>query len=194
MPYSSDSVGIYAIVNEASGKCYIGQTRHLRKRSADHLNLLRRGIHPNPHLQNSFRRHGEDCFTIEVVAEVEDPEDLDVIEAAFLSGEAIYRDMMTYNIARLPQAAMAGRRHSEETRLKISQAKTGDRGHVTEEYRRKLSNAQRLRHARRPEFLDRVNRIVSLIESGLSYAETARTIGSDTSSVRKLFLKYRKKT
>lgn len=192
MPYSSDACGIYAIVNTTSKRCYIGQSRRTKKRLADHFNLLRSGRHPNPRLQNAFRKHGPQAFSSEIVALCEDPDDLDAIEEAFISGNGSYGGMEMYNISKRPTAAMAGRTHSPETKRKISSSKAGRRDHITDAYRQKLSEAQLARNAARPDFVKRVDQIIALVNEGKSYAEAGRIVGSDTGSVRKLYLKYRK--
>jgi|ERR1019366_7617300 group I intron endonuclease len=52
------SAGIY-IIKSSSGKCYVGQTVNFRNRKNEHYYKLRKGIHHNPLLQNTFNKHGE---------------------------------------------------------------------------------------------------------------------------------------
>jgi len=57
--------GVYQIINLNNMKSYVGSAANptgIRKRKTRHLNDLRRGIHSNPHLQNAFKKHGEDSF------------------------------------------------------------------------------------------------------------------------------------
>jgi group I intron endonuclease len=192
MPYSFDACGVYAIINTTSRRCYIGQSRRTKKRLSDHFNLLRSGRHPNPYLQNAYKKYGPESFHSEIVALCTDPEDLDAIEGAFLSGECSYGGMDMYNIAKKPTAAMAGRTHSAETKKKISSSKAGQVNHVTEDYRNRLSEAQNARNARRPEFVARVAEIIRLIEGGHSYTAVGRMLGRDAGSIRKLYLRHRK--
>lgn len=58
---------IYVIENKNSDKFYIGRTNNPAARKRGHLSELRRGIHGNPRLQNSFNKHGEDAFEFKVV-------------------------------------------------------------------------------------------------------------------------------
>jgi group I intron endonuclease len=63
---------VYEIYNKISSKVYIGSTISFQKRKSDHLYNLRRGIHVNGHLQNSFNKYGEEAFDFVVVYTGED--------------------------------------------------------------------------------------------------------------------------
>lgn len=58
---------IYVIENKNSGKFYIGRTNNPAARKRCHFSELRRGIHGNPRLQASFKKHGESAFEFRVV-------------------------------------------------------------------------------------------------------------------------------
>lgn len=58
---------IYRIVCFATGKVYIGRTKNPRKRQNDHFSYLRKGKHPNTHLQRAFNKYGEGSFYFEVL-------------------------------------------------------------------------------------------------------------------------------
>lgn len=189
MPYSHDFAGIYKIVNTATGKCYVGQSRRIKKRLASHASLLRRNLHPNAKLQNSYNRYGKEFFEYSVEIYVDNPEDLDALEMAFLRGDAWFDEEVFFNISMDAPAGMTGRRHTPETRAKISEKKKGDKRHVTGEYRRKLSDAQRRRLFSNREFVNTIRYIIE--NEHLSYAERGRRIGLDTSSVRKKAIKYK---
>ena len=83
VPYSVDHAGIYKIVNTATGACYVGQSQRLKKRIKEHFRLLRRGIHSNPHLQNSYNKHGADKFQAFIEVYCEDTNDMDINDNAF---------------------------------------------------------------------------------------------------------------
>lgn len=189
MPYSQDSAGIYRIVDSSTGQCYIGQSRRLKKRIAEHFRLLRKGIHPNRHLQRAYGIAGPSAFKAEVEVECEDPSDMDAIEEAFLSGEARFDNSpFLFNVSHTARMPMQGRSHTEESRRQISEAKKGRREHVTPDYRAKLSSSQRARALSDPDHFARVKFIVK--NAHLSYAERGRRVGLDTSTTRKLALKY----
>ena len=59
--------GIYIITNLKNDKKYIGQSINIKQRRYDHLSKLRRNIHQNEHLQNSWNIYGEENFCFEVL-------------------------------------------------------------------------------------------------------------------------------
>jgi group I intron endonuclease len=116
--------GIYAIVNEANSKFYIGSAVDLGKRWSCHLWRLRQGNHFNLHLQNAWNFYGEEFF--EFVILVECPVEK-LVEAE--------QDLIDYSIERWgyeklyninPKAVSSiGRHASTETRAKISESGKG---------------------------------------------------------------------
>jgi len=188
MPYAQDQAGIYRIVNKETNQCYVGGSKRVRKRAAEHFRLLRAGIHPNPHLQNSFGLYGEKSFFWELEVVCEDPNDLDQVEELFLSKEAWFQEPVVFNISNAAKAPMRGRSHTQETRSKISETKKSNPFLVDESYREKLRHAHRQRLLSDKNFVEKVRFIVD--NPTLSYAERGRRLGMDTGSVRKLALKY----
>ena len=59
--------GIYQIRCLPTGKIYIGSAKNLRVRWEQHRGSLRRGTHPNAHLQRSWDLYGEAKFDFTVV-------------------------------------------------------------------------------------------------------------------------------
>jgi group I intron endonuclease len=189
VPYKVDTCGIYKIVNKATGQCYVGQSQRCKKRIKEHFRLLRWNKHTNPHLQRSYNKYGPDNFYGEVEVECENLDELDQLENAFLSGEAWFEEPTVYNIADFAKAPMRGKTHSEEVRERIRlgrRASTFDYG--SPEYRKTLSKAQMARIHADPKFIARLKFILENWD--LSYAERARRLGKDTSSTRRLALKY----
>lgn len=62
-------MGVYKIENTVSGKFYIGSSVNMQKRWHNHLYALRRGLHPNRHLQNAWKKYGNESFLFSVVEE-----------------------------------------------------------------------------------------------------------------------------
>jgi group I intron endonuclease len=189
VPYANEFAGIYKIVNKANGTCYVGQSQRVNKRIREHFRLLRLNKHPNPRLQNAFNKYGRESFAWEIEAACDNPEDLDIIENAFLSGDAWFEEPVFYNIAAFAKAPMRNKQHSEEVRKRI---RAGRRAcgfdYQSEEYKATLSRAKHESLFSNPRFVAKVKFIVD--NPDMSYAERARALGNDISAVRKLALKY----
>jgi group I intron endonuclease len=59
--------GIYKITNKIDKKVYIGSSLNISSRHYKHFWLLRKNIHDNNYLQNSFNKFGEYNFVFEIV-------------------------------------------------------------------------------------------------------------------------------
>lgn len=189
MPYKTDICGIYKLVNKATGQCYVGQSQRVKKRIKEHFRLLRGNKHPNQHLQRAYNKYGADCFYGAIEVECEDISELDALEEAFIRGDAYFEEPVVYNIADFAKAPMRGNTHSEEVRKRIRlgrRASTFD--YRSEAYRKTLSAAQMARFHADPKFVAKVQYIIN--NPDMSYAARARALGTDTSSVRRLALKY----
>lgn len=189
VPYKVDVCGLYKLVNKVTGQCYVGQSQRVKKRIKEHFRLLRWNKHTNPHLQNAYNKYGPDAFYGAIEIECFDLEELDCLETAFLQGKAWFEEPTVYNIADFAKAPMRGKSHSEEVRQRIRfgrRASTFD--YRSPEYRETLSKAKMARNYSDPKLMAKIKFIVDNPE--LTYAERARKLGADTSSVRKLALKY----
>ncbi|HMA78307.1 MAG TPA: GIY-YIG nuclease family protein [Candidatus Paceibacterota bacterium] len=195
MPYSNDCMGIYSITNTVTGDYYVGQSVRVRKRIADHLNLLGRGVHPNPRLQNAFHKYGTGAFRTEIEVECEGVEDLNSFENAFLSGEAYLGDRpVVYNIAREAVAPLRGRTHPEEVKERISRSRAAAerlRSPESKEVHRKKLLAINLNKLMADE--KRLAEVRYILENEhLTYAERARHLNKDITTVRDKYLRWRK--
>ncbi len=192
MPYAVDFCGIYRIVNRATNECYVGQSQRVKKRLREHFRLLESKKHPNPRLQNSYNKYGSDSFFSEMEVVVDDLHELDMLEEGFINGEAKFDSPVVFNVANFAKAPMRGKFHSEETRCKIRKA-MAESGfdYASPEWRAKLRSGQQRRFIEDEAFRKKV--LFVLENDHLTYAERGRILGSDTSSVRRLYLKYRDK-
>jgi group I intron endonuclease len=189
MPYKIDVCGIYKIVNKVTGQCYVGQSQRVKKRLKEHFRLLRWDKHTNPHLQNAYNKYGAGAFYGAIEIECPNLDELDQLENEFLRGTAWFDEPTVYNIADFAKAPMRGKSHSEEARERIRlgrRASTFD--YRSPEYRETLSRAQMARFHSDPKFVAKIKFIVD--NPSLTYAERARRLGADISSVRRLALKY----
>lgn len=189
MPYSQDYAGVYKIVNKSTGQCYVGQSQRVKKRIKEHFRLLRWDKHNNPKLQHAFNKYGESSFEGAVEVYCDDVNDLDLVENAFISGEAWFDEPVVYNIADFAKAPMRGRQHSEEVKARI---RVGRRAasfdYTSEAYRKTLVEAQHKRFFSDPAFVAKVKFIVE--NDHMSYAERGRVVGVQTCTARRLALKY----
>lgn len=75
--------GIYKIENLKNGKVYVGQSRNIEKRWAQHCEELKKGTHHNKHLQRAYDKYGTDAFRFSIVEEC-DLNDLDSREMYYI--------------------------------------------------------------------------------------------------------------
>lgn len=62
--------GIYKLIDETNGKVYVGSAVDLARRKSQHFSSLRKGLHPNPHLQNAYTKgHKIEFVIVELVSE-----------------------------------------------------------------------------------------------------------------------------
>lgn len=81
--------GVYSITCKSTGKGYLGSSIDIAYRWKRHLYLLRKGVHTNPHLQNSFDKYGESNFEFRLI------EDLSgLTREEILYQEQVYLDIM----------------------------------------------------------------------------------------------------
>lgn len=131
--------GVYKIMNNANGKCYIGSSIDLHQRRLQHFAALKYNKHINKHLQNAYNKYGVDAFDFSILEVVEIT---DNIKEVLLSREQFWIDNINpeYNI--LPVAGSTlGYHHTEETKKKISETMTGVK--KSEEHAKHIREAQK---------------------------------------------------
>jgi len=188
MPYAQDYIGIYKIRNVVTGKCYIGQSQHVKKRVHEHFRLLAKGCHVNRILQNSYNKYGKDAFDWALEVECADIRDLDDIENAFLQGNAAFDEPTFFNIADVAKVPMRGKQHTQITKDKISASKMGRKDHITPELIKLQKERQQKKALSDPKYLAIVKFIVD--NPNMSYAERGRVTNRPLSTARKIALKY----
>ena len=115
---------VYKIENLVNGKTYIGQTiQKPRKREYSHFSMLRRGIHKNPHLQNSFNKYTEANFKFTVLNYATDKKTLDQLESKYINKYNSTDKHCGYNCC----DGGANGKLSKETRRKMSESKMGEK-------------------------------------------------------------------
>lgn len=139
--------GIYRITNKVTGKSYIGQTKaSFGDRWDSHKASLNAGKHYNIELQDDWIKLGTDAFEFAVVQAVKDATVLDELEINVI---ADYRQNgHCYNIYDGGQAHCGtGRSLSPDTKRKIGEKNRKNMlgRKASEETRMKMSNAQKKR-------------------------------------------------
>lgn len=132
--------GIYRIRNTKNGKCYIGSCASVKgfsTRWSKHRKQLERQEHHSPILQNAWNKYSADAFVFEI---------LEVCKPVLcIQRKQIYLDQEQpeYNICKIAGSCLGvkrsdefkemvrrtstGRRHSDETKAKLSRMKLGNR-------------------------------------------------------------------
>lgn len=145
MPESS---GIYSITNTLNNHRYIGSTNNFKRRLERHRSELRKNYHHSLHLQRAYNKYGEIHFKVEIL------EFCEPIRDTLLSIEQKYLDLNPeYNIAEIADRPVrTSRIVSDETKMKIRLANIG-RKH-SEESRKKMSEAQRKKPGKKVDQYD----------------------------------------
>lgn len=80
---NKNKIGIYKIVNKINEKYYIGGSINIERRWNEHKYDLRRNIHHNNHLQNSWNMYGENSFEF-IIIDICDIAEVKLIEQRHL--------------------------------------------------------------------------------------------------------------
>jgi len=112
--------GVYKIVNTINRKMYIGSSIHINDRWKEHKRYLKNNKHHSNHLQKSWNKYGKDNFKFEIIERCEENETL-IKEQYYLDLYKTYNRNKGYNISTNSSAPMMGRKHSEETKIKLSE-------------------------------------------------------------------------
>lgn len=127
--------GIYAIVNLANNKLYIGSAASLSNRKQKHLSDLNTGKHHNRYLQRVYNKYGKDYFIFKVV-EYSEKESLLEREQFWIDRFDFKNEL--YNLTPTAGSSL-GCKRSDEFRRKISEANKGKK--LSDEHRNKISEA-----------------------------------------------------
>jgi len=106
MAKSRKVIAVYEIRNTVSGKFYIGSSANLYERWRTHKNKLRAGTHPNPKLQASWSKHGEEAFVFIKTAEFDSVVDMGACEEGLIRTHIT--DPLCCNLSLWQDAPMRG--------------------------------------------------------------------------------------
>jgi group I intron endonuclease len=106
--------GIYKIINKINGKYYVGSSINVYRRWNEHKSELKRKIHKNQHLQNSWNKYGENNFKF-LIIEIVDSQNLLAVEQKYLN--ELNRNI-SYNIGSAAISPFLGKTHSIKSKEK----------------------------------------------------------------------------
>jgi group I intron endonuclease len=149
---------IYKITNKINNKSYIGQTiKTLNNRWSSHIRER-----TNTYFHNAIKKYGVDNFTLETLCECKTPEILNIMETFYIIIHKSHRSQNGYNLTwggednpmnhkdarKKVQLANIGKKHSEESKKRMSNAKIGKisnwKGKTpSNETKQKMSNAKK---------------------------------------------------
>lgn len=147
--------GVYKITNKVNNKSYIGSSINIKMRWQKHIYDLKKDLHPNKHLLESYKKYGEHNFEFSILEIVEDTDQLIDREQYYLDFYKSYEN--GYNIRKFAEnnfgykhskktiekcrIASTGKQHTEETKKRISLSNIGKI--VSEETKKKMSLAKK---------------------------------------------------
>jgi group I intron endonuclease len=135
--------GIYLIKNIENKKVYIGSAVNIDKRWKKHKADLEKGKHHSCLLQRAWNKYGEQSFKFEIIEEVLNPEHLLSYEQVYLDYYKSYENDKGYNICKVAGSTY-GITYTEESKKKISESNKGKNAGKkhSDQTRKKMSEAQ----------------------------------------------------
>jgi len=126
---------IYKAVNILNGKIYIGfTTRTLKTRIKAHIHSVNSGS--DYYFHNAIRKYGIDSFKFEAIYESEDAKHtLKVMEPLYIKEHDSHESLSGYNMSWGGDNVMLGRKHSKESKIKMSMNSAARRPEVKEKMR-----------------------------------------------------------
>ena len=128
-------IGIYQIKNKVNKKIYIGSSVDIKQRWAKHLHELKKGIHSNKYLLESFKKYGEENFDFILLEKIQDSSLIIEREQYYLDYYKSYEKENGYNLRKKAETNL-GYRHSQQSIEKFRQASIGKKH--TEEWKQTL--------------------------------------------------------
>lgn len=107
--------GIYTIINKITKKEYIGSSKNIKRRFNKHKSDLKNKKHHSYLFQRAWNKYGEDNFELIILEIVDNCEILIEREKYYL-----LERKPKYNIDKTPNKGFLNKKHSAETKQKIS--------------------------------------------------------------------------
>jgi group I intron endonuclease len=142
--------GIYWILNQSTGKVYVGSATHIHARWRWHVKALDAGTHPNRYLQRAWTKYGKETFEFDIVELVEDRIWLRVHEHVWIKKLKARTNSRGYNIASSTFCSFDGFVEDEALRKRHKKA--------TKAAMLRPEVIERMREAQRKRFADPIKR------------------------------------
>jgi group I intron endonuclease len=141
---------VYSCYNITNGKHYVGQTKHtMEHRWAGHTKSSRCRNRKKSKIHDAIRKYGSESFVLAVLTECSSQGDADLAEIYWIDYFNARDDLFGYNIAKGGLTNFGPKKHSEETKRKMSLSHTGKK--FSEAHKCKLSESNKGKHDRRRE-------------------------------------------
>jgi group I intron endonuclease len=122
-------IGLYAIVNKASSKAYVGSSFNVGARLATHRSKLNKNKHHNKHLQFAWNKDGGDRFEFKLLKECQSEAESANLEQCFLEcffGKDLYNfKNMAFGVGSGKSHPNKGKPLSDAHKKKVSDALSG---------------------------------------------------------------------
>jgi group I intron endonuclease len=138
--------GVYAIRHDASGRIYVGGSKHVGIRLNQHLRALLAKQHHSRHLQRAWNKYGREAFTVILLEKVGASKMLNAREQFWMDHFRAY----TKNFNSAPTAEST--RDYKWTESQKKKIRGYRRGVWTADTRKRVSEALKQRHAKNPEW------------------------------------------
>lgn len=133
-------IGIYCFENLTNNKKYIGQSVNVGERIMAHVYMLRGGYDESIVLQNAWNKYGEKNFDFRIIEECS-YEELNEKEKYWINELRSHIFFDGYNISLGGSDGLRGRKHTDESKMKMSDA---SRGRVfSEDTRKRMSESHK---------------------------------------------------
>ena len=131
--------GIYKIENLSDNKIYIGSSVNINSRKYKHFWMLRKNIHDNNHLQNSYNKFGEKKFTFTIL-ELCNIEDLIMLENKYINTYKTYNSEFGYNLAKVNE--FRRNTFNDDVKLSLSKYNLNKNGNIKKFILTEISNGK----------------------------------------------------
>lgn len=118
--------GIYCFLNTKTNEYYFGSAIRLIKRFYGHVSCLKKQKHKNLIIQSIYNKHGFDIFKFIVIKSFKNITYKELIKEEQIWVDCFYDNQnKCYNIAKVVNAPMYGRKHTDESKKLMSESTKG---------------------------------------------------------------------